>query len=325
MRQEMLHDALDLIDDDLIEAVGKLRAQKKNRRRFIRYASIAACACIAVGGIMLWRMDHWIVPEGVDGSDGIGNDQEKYSAGGVLIPEAGVSTDGSSISDMLAFFIYDGRVYVEYEVVAKKNDLVGDYLGDVEGTIEEWTAEDGYVDYAGSTSGAFYTVKGYDPKFMLCKISDDGSVAIYINDNGLSLEKGRDLFEEKLHLSDNYVSMEYQTRGDWYKGLGNIKTFTEEMITSERLGSGDKNTDVLKRFVAALGDGDFMYTSDVPLDDGEKNIYDREMYHLFFRMGNGMTTHIRLYKGGYARFEGLISVCVKVDERAFNALVDAFE
>ena len=65
-----------------------------------------------------------------------------------------------------------------------------------------------------------------------------------------------------------------------------------------------------------------MYTDDMPLDEGQKNIYDREIYHLFFRMNNGMTIHLRLYDCGYVRFAGLIPVCVKMDTGTFNALVD---
>lgn len=94
------------------------------------------------------------------------------------------------------------------------------------------------------------------------------------------------------------------------KGLGNVKTLSND------------SSEIIDDFIRELNKSNFMYTDDMPLDDGQKNIYDREIYHLFFRMNNGMTIHLRLYDGGYVRFAGLIPVCVKMDTDAFNALVD---
>ena len=58
-----------------------------------------------------------------------------------------------------------------YENFSEAEGIVGEHLGTVTGMIDEWTPEEGYVDFAGSICGDFYSVKGYDPEFMLC-ISD---------------------------------------------------------------------------------------------------------------------------------------------------------
>lgn len=50
MKQERIHDALNLLDDDLIEAVDTLRASKRKRKLpWVRWVSLAACLCLLVG------------------------------------------------------------------------------------------------------------------------------------------------------------------------------------------------------------------------------------------------------------------------------------
>ena len=41
---------------------------------------------------------------------------------------------------------------------------------------------------------------------------------------------------------------------------------------------------------------------------------------LILKMKNGMTTHLTLYEGGYVRFGGVPSVCVRMDTDIFREL-----
>jgi len=305
------------IDDDLLLTVEKKRsAQPKIQRNLLRFATAAACICVIAGGIQVWSRYAPPRTEGeIISGDGIVSGSDANSSGekGVTIPQTKVSLDSDPIADMIGFFIYEGRVYVAYEAIEGHPELVGDLVGRATGTIDEWTKEDGYVDFAGSVTGDFYTVKGFSPEFMLCMVNYNDSVITYINDNGLTLRKGADLFEERLHLSGNYSTVEVQTQRDWYYGTGNVKTLCSPSDTTD--------SDALERFIAALNEGDFVYTDDVPLENTERTFYDRGLYHLFFRMDNGMKLHLVLYKGGYVRFNALIPVCVKMDEGAFNDMI----
>lgn len=326
MNQDLFFDAMDYIDDNMIEAVDALRSRKKPtaNRAWIRWASAAACVCIVAGGVFAASRfglfdrigktesdgaDNEIAMDGTDGLAGSG-DADKP---GVTIPKTEISLNTNSSADLLAFFIYEGRMYVQYEWIYDHPELAGEYVGTSTGRIDCFTTKDGYVDFAGSVSGDFYTVNGFDPAFMLCMKYEDGSVSTYVNDNGMTLHVGSDLFEDRLHLARNYSMVEYQTRHDWYQSLGNVKTLSDE------------SAEVLETFITELNKGNFMYTEDVPLEKGQLNIYDREIYHLFFRMNNAMTVHLRLYDGGYVRYAGLIPVCVKMDIAAFDALVDLLE
>lgn len=321
MNKELIMDAMEYIDDELLEDVNTLRSGRplKRSRIWMRYASAAACVCIILGGMLFVSrfynmksypesdgMDNEMMAEGADGLSGSGD----TGALGVTIPKTEISIEPNSTADLLSFFIYDGRLYVQYEWIYDHPELAGEYVGTATGNIDCFTPKKEYVDLAGSVSGDFYTVDGFDPSFMLCMKYEDGSVSTYINDNGMTLFRGSDLFEDRLHLSGNYSGVEYQTRHDWVKSLGNVKSLSDE------------SAGVIESFVEELNKGSFMYTDDMPLDEGQKNIYDREIYHLFFRMNNGMTIHLRLYDGGYVRFAGLIPVCVKMDTGTFNALVD---
>ena len=338
MTNELIFDALEYIDDDLLEDVGNLRTQKRTKPRhtWMRVLSAAACICIILGGVFV--SGHYF-SQFFGGSDGAAPemapeiDTGGYSGhpdsveSGVTVPKTEVSLKPNESADMIGFFIYGDRMYVEYARIDGNPALVGDYVGTSNGLIDEWTPEDGYVDYAGSISGDFYAVNGYDPSFMLCMTHDDGMVTVYVNDNGMTLYRGADLFEERLHLTGNFEAVEYQTRHDWYYSLGNVKElsvlsadadgFEDFYGTADQTGSGS----ALDVFLSELNNGNFMYTDHVPLADGQKNIYDLEIYHLFFRMNDGMTVHLRLYEGGYVRFDGLIPVCVKMDTAAFDALV----
>lgn len=319
MNQNLFFDAMEYIDDEMIEAVNVLRMQKKNKKNriWIPIASAAACICIAAGALSVGMQFPHADKKSVDFSENLNGTAEIIgleSYGGVVIPKTQVTLNAAATADMLAFFIFEGRIYIQNEWLEEGSALVGEYVGTATCMIDEWTPKDGYVDCAGSISGDFYTVNGYDPDFMLCMTDDDGSVSTYINDNGLTLHAGSDLFEDRLHLTGNYAAVEYQTRTDWFYGLGNIKTLYHRESASEA-------AETVENFVAALNAGSFLYVDDIPLENGQDNLYDMEIYRLIFHMENGMTVHMRLFEGGYLQYAGLISVCVKMEESAFNELL----
>ena len=55
MNTDLLFDAMDYIDDDMLEEVDALRTKKsiKPNRIWMRYASVAACACIILGAVYM--------------------------------------------------------------------------------------------------------------------------------------------------------------------------------------------------------------------------------------------------------------------------------
>ena len=105
---------------------------------------------------------------------------------------------------------------MQYEWLEDNGAIAGEPLGTATGLIDEWTPKDGYVELAGSVSGEFYTVNGFDPSFMLCMKHDDRRISTYICNSGITLKYGSDLYEDRLHLSKNNISAEYESRESWY-------------------------------------------------------------------------------------------------------------
>ena len=311
--KDSILDSVGRIDDDLIERVDALRRKKNVKPGWIRWGAAAACVCLVAGGTLLWAGQ---ANKGDMISCGIGEAENSgivSSADGVTLPKTDVSLSAKAAADMIAFFIYQGNCYVQYEWIDDA-DLVGEYLGTATGLIDEWTPKDGYTELAGSVRGPFYSVKGIDPGFMLCKKDDTGAVSTYICDNGITLKTGSDLYEDRLHLSEQIAAVEAETRDSWYNSRDEVFRL-------------DAEDEAIKAFITGLDRAEFIPWADVPAKEGmtSTSIYDTEIYHVYFRLVNGMTVHLRLYENGYVRFQGLLSVCVQLPGDSFSALTDLLE
>lgn len=301
--------------DDVIRRIGEYEVKQKHRRQNIaKIVSAVSVGCLAVLiGVGIWNA-------GTDEGDIIKNKndaiQETSSIStnndnGITIPKREVylaKNDGVAM-DMHALFIYEGRVYISFGEYGNISDeIVGEYLGTSTGMIDEWTPKDGYVDFAGSIEGDFYSVNGYDKEFMLCMKDSDGTVSIFYNDNGITLHQSSDLFEERLHLKGNYVQAYYQNDKEWNYGEGYHNVDSQDM-------------NIIDSFVDALNSGSL-----ISVDGNETNMYSlNQIYHLYLEMNNGIVLHFRLYEGGYVSFEGVPGVRVKIDEIRFNELINILE
>lgn len=356
MSAELIHDALNYIDDGLIEKTNLLRQGKRPvKSAWLRWGTLAACLClIFFGGWTVLRqgsggstdnaapMEMAVGNEAAVKNDAfsdegaVGNMEEPAAPespaaraesttgtgasasleggnSGVTIPkmEFNLAHDPEIAADMLAFFIYEGRSYVQYELIEDGEALAGDYVATATGLIDEWTQAEGYVELAGSVSGDFYTVNGYNPDFMLCMQLDNGTVQTFINDNGITLVRGSDLFEDRLHLAGNYDVVEYETYDSWKQDENRRKILP---------------ADTLDTFVQAINEAYFMEFDDDLLDDQTLDPQYRgddalERHVLYFHKTDGSTVTLHLFEGGYVRFPGLRSVCVKIDEAVFDAVI----
>lgn len=74
MKQDKIHDALNQLDDDLVESVDALRRKKRKRKvRLLRWGGLAACLCAAVLAVLtpLWLSGGASAMEAVDLMEGI--------------------------------------------------------------------------------------------------------------------------------------------------------------------------------------------------------------------------------------------------------------
>lgn len=233
---------------------------------------------------------------------------------GVTIPRLDVSLSPDDAACMIAFFIYHGSCYVEYEWIEDADDLLGEYLGTAVGLIDEWTPAEGYVELAGSVEGDFFAVKGYDPAFMLCMKYETGAVVTYICNNGIRLKYGAELYQDRLHLAGQYSAVQYETSTSWHN-------------SENELYQMSGNDAVITGFIEQLDKAECIPWDDAVAREGmtDASIYDTERYHMYFKMANGTTVHLRLYENGYVRFQGLLDVCVQIPKDSFDALIALME
>ena len=236
--------------------------------------------------------------------------EKSNTAAGAALPEAvGVTIeplmvnlcdDPDVAADMVSLFIYQGRCYVEYTVLEGASQLVGEHLGTVTGLIDEWTQEDGYVDFAGTTSGDIYAVNGFDTDFVLCQIGMNESVVIYMNDNDITLYTGADLLEKRFKIDGSFKA----------------KSISQPRWTSSGVPYplDEEATEQVYALVEVMLDSPFVYTEDAGL-------HGSALYHLFLYLDNGMTINLRMYNGGFIMVDGMESVCIQVDPEVFSETI----
>lgn len=312
-KSEIIHDALNLLDDEMIEEVEKLRGGEplvqKELRPWRKWAALAASVClfIVVGGI-------WNAGIRKDTLQQESADQESISDNTkVTIPamEVLLQHGNDMEADMIGFFIYEGRCYVQTCDYMTK-EVVGDYVCTSTGFIDEWnwTREDGYVELAGSIEAKFYEVKGINPEFMLCTIFENGTVETYIHNNGITLDKGSELLVDRLGLDENYKQVSYLTGEEWEN---QYKTKQEPTVISE------EERELFDKFIASFNEGDFVYAKS--LDMNRDVIYGSDaIYHLYITTEEGVPLHFLLLGDGYVSFYGLNQVCVQVDEEVYSQI-----
>ncbi len=308
MRGKDLLQDISQVDTDLISEAEESLKIKKKALAWTKWAVMAACLCLVVAAaVAVPKL--MSSPTQIEDSTGI-----TVTDNGVTIPkrEVFLSKSNGVIEDMIGFFIYQCRCYVQYDWSSDAADIIGEHLGTATGLIDEWTPKEGYVDYAGSVSGEFYAVKGFDPSFMLCMKYDNGDIGTYICNTGITMKYGSELYEDRLNLSENYIGVQYETRASWYNSEGNVY-----------LLEGQDN--VVRTFINAIDKAEFIPWESVPQKEGysASAIYGTENYHVYFLLNNGLDVHLRLYENGYVRFQGILDLCVQIPESEFKSFVDA--
>ena len=303
MNSKDLCRAINGVDGDILERSEAATYVRKEKKKWLKWSAMAACLCLVIAGVVIWKQIQPLPTK----ETGI-----TVSENGLTIPPMDVSLSSNVAADMMGFFIYQGRCYVQYEWIHDNVDIIGEHLGTATGLIDEWTPKEGYVELAGSVRGDFYAVKGYDPSFMLCMKEATGDIATYICDNGITLKYGSELYEDRLRLSDKLESVQYESRDSWYYSRG------------ERYQMNSIN-DIVFDFIKYMDSAQFIPCDSVPLDEGQATIVGMELYHLYFQMENGTTVHLRLHENGYIRFQGLMDICVQVPDESYSALLNLLD
>ena len=325
MKEHELLDAVGGIDGKLI-AEADAAVKKKPGRRFQWIAVAAACLClVAAAGIA--------VPMIVSRTRGSEAEMQSAQAepAGVTIPAVTLPDASAQVAyDMVGLVVYKGRIYTQAgdyfgEDAKPLEALVGAHLGTAKGNLNEWSSQDEYAtEFASTVPGEVYAVNGYDDGFRICIRGEiaydeqDPVVWIQFFDclNGVTLHTGKNLFEDRLHLSENAETVRYLSHFDWDNATGAMQeanldpdvwaTFWEQVDQAEFLNLWDPD--------GTWSDPTSDYTT----------IYDTQnQTHLYLAMRDGTTVELRLIEGGYVGYQPLGWYFVQIPEDAFNAVYDA--
>ena len=340
-KSEILQDALNFLDDEMIEEVEELRAEykegikeinthKKKRYSWNKWSSLTACVCVLMLVSGIWcgvtgnsagnsneeNIESVIQGESNNMQNNLGNNEEdkqddvsdeninmETQAHGVTLPAYQVNLgkgDGFAEADMALLFIYEGRCYVQTCDYMSKS-VVGEYVCSIKGLVDEWTEADGYVELAGSYEGDIYTVKGVDPKFMLCTVYESGVVETFTHNNGITLSRGKEILK--------WLEFEVEEEYTIFCSKGNSCDYLVEdsrEILDEFFESFAENEVVLRKDISAITD-------------------EEDIYHLVIVTEEGVPLHFEILSDGYVSYYGLNQVCVKVDEEIYKLVIGILE
>ena len=232
-----------------------------------------------------------------------------------------VLPEGESVvmADMMGCLVYQGKVYTQGEALradeaGESRALLGEYLGEAKGTLSEWASqEDWATEFASTYAGPVYTVNGYDPSFRLCLVqqtAEEGETLQFLeNLDGIGLNTGADLYDERLHLRDGTVRVLSLSHQDWNNG-GYEKMCELSGLSAEQW----------EAFLSALRDAPF-----VKLTSKEhEGFYQSEPQgHLFLEQADGTTVELRLFAGGYVGYPKMSWIFVWMPGEAFDAVFEA--
>lgn len=305
-------------------------ARRKKKRAMTKVLTPVMGLClVAILGVGIWQSDILGQPDAVLSGDV--PSQSESSDGDTLedmslsSPEYAVYTDPVNLPentsgvavDMIGCLVYKGKVYTQsadfyqYDAVTAQQ-LVGEYVGEAKGTLDCWSSqEDWATEFASTYSGPVYKVKGYSEEFRLCIYVNQGQeewLQILDNYDGIGLNSGADLFEERLHITGNVESVTYRTHDDW------------EKQNSEKPFTGVSEED-MNEFFRELCSSPFVRI-DPERDPG---FYERAetQGHLYLNMKDGTVVELRLLDGGYVGSESLGWVFVKMPGELFDAVLAA--
>ena len=205
-------------------------------------------------------------------------------SGGVTYPEISEKEIGRVCGDGLRIFdylYYDGSIYTssynfssedKASAEAKISVFCGEKLSDIFNNEYCWS-EDGskLAQVSENTSAVLYAVNGFDKDFRVClcyeryiPAMDETTYGMMIFDrlNGITLEKGSELFFDRLHI-DEYNEVY-------------LRTFDENGSSDEKI------SDDLTDFLSVISDGNFVKAD----SETTEKFRSRESRTLIFRLDN---------------------------------------
>jgi len=190
---------------------------------------------------------------------------------------------------------YKNRAFVEISTMNNFSDA----------TVKRINVNKGILDQ-NAVNTNFYSAESLDPRYVLLKRNYKGDLSIYVSFSEIPLYKGKDLYENILHLSENTVSFNYQIRKS--------RVFSEYDYYYLK----KENETLFKELFAYLNEADFAYRES--FEEVKDESLDSPPYYIECEFENGFVYNIRLYEGGYVVPCGAGDICQKIPDEMYNKL-----
>ncbi len=311
--------------DDALRRIKEERAVRKKKLERTAVIIPLTGIFIVAGAVALFNFQRTAPSSAVAGTSQGGEtpfedssvvlgEKEKYS---VYTDRVQLPQDSQHFADdMIPALVYKGSVYTGsgdfYPYDSALGELVGEYVGEAKGTLDEWSTQDDWAEeFASSVKGSVYTVNGYSQDFRLVVCFESGGVQLlHLLDNydGIGLNTGADIFESRLHINGNIESVTYKPHADWDAETGVERELTE--VTEEDFSK---------------------FLNELCLSPFERIEYDKNpgfystetQGHLYLHMKDGTVNELRLIEGGYVGCQDLPWIFVKMPGEIFDRVLSS--
>ena len=199
---------------------------------------------------------------------------------------------------MCELLYYNGKIYtstMHYRETEKEDldcdTILGDEIGNVFGNHYVFWATDEDKLAANTGEGKIYQINGYDEDFRIAVYYEayhetllppetSYNVVVFERLNDITLHRGDELFEDRLHLSESAT----------------VRSDTKEEGVWNELSAEDA---AIKEFLDAMNDGVFLNTQ----DEEYLSLGSLQGYPLSFCDSLGLVTKIMVYEEGYVSME----------------------
>lgn len=312
MKGKKLLNAIGQVDEKFIEEAAPDIMKNSHKIHWLRWTAAAACVMIA-GTAAAFTFINKPLKQKVANlltTTEFNHDDNKDAASetsdndfesdklfnGVIIPDFDVNSyaNENKKSNLKDCIFYDENFYTQSPFYSlNKNSaksLRGEYLGSSSGKIEQYfdSYEDGFPSIGGSVEGDIYSVNGYDTDFMLM-LGDK----LFINQNGIILEKGSDWFENRLKLSGNIAK-----------------------VTNKKTGA-EISQELTEQIINAVDEGTFKYKDQIEYEIEISENYEGSVEELTIEKKDGVKFDILFTDWKYVEIENLQNCGIAINNRTF--------
>lgn len=147
--------------------------------------------------------------------------------------------------------------------------------------------------------GDIYTVKGYDPTFLLCHGGHP-----FVRTGGFVMKYGYELYRDELHLSEDGTKILLPQK-------------TKNGTVWNEIDHSAESRQAVEQFLEEIYNGEFI--------PDQSNLRESHLGSVRFQKADGITVDLIIYEGGYVYCWWMNMLCLKVPDNEFATCLAALQ